>query len=479
MKNTAINPLVFLCLIFWCLKSDAQSPAKWTLEACIERAIEQSLQVRQAQVTMRQSEISLKESKLARLPDLGANTNGQWSFGRTIDLTTNTFSQDNRFNSSWSLNSGVPIYAGGQIHNSVLQSKADVFAAQADAKDMRFNIALMTANAYVGVLMADEQLENALRQKELTAAQLDQLDKFIDAGTRPRNARLDILAQLAQNEQLIVQQKNQLELSKLQLKQLLLMPPDEDIELDKPNIDAFMVTKQQRDFQAIFANALESQPSILAAEHRLRSAELGEKVAKGEGLPQLSLSASLQSFYSNQADRFAFFDPFIREIDGFLDNEPVLIGLPDQDPVFEDYSYLDQLDDNFGQNIGFNLNIPIYNRGRASIAQERARLQVINAELGDLQAKQDLQSNILEAMREEQAAHAVLDASQKSVEALEASYQNMQKSYELGAANTFDLATAKNNLDRAKIDVIRAKYQYVLWSLVVDFYNGKAITFDQ
>ena len=479
MKNANVKYTALSLLVFLCMNVQAQSPTKWTLEACIERAVQQSIQVRQAQVGTSQSEAALKQSRLARLPNLNANTNGQWSFGRTIDFTTNTFSQDNRFNNSWSLNSGLPLYMGGQLHNSVLQSKSNVMAAKADAKNMRYNIALMTANAYLSVLMAEEQLENGRSQKQLSEAQLEQLDKLIQAGTRPRNARLDLMAQIAQNDQLIVQQSNQVEFSKLQLKQLLFLPPEENIELDQPNIETFLVNRQQRDFQSIYQNALRTQPSIEAAGHRLRSAELAEKVAKGAGLPQLSLSASLQSYYSNQAKQISTFTPFIQEVKGFLNNEPATFGFPDMNPVLEDYSYMDQLDDNFGQSVGFNLNIPIYNRGNASVSQERARLQLISAELDELQAKQDLESDILEALREEQAALAVLEASQISVEALDAAYQNMQKSYELGAANTFDLTSAKNNLDRAKIDVIRAKYQYVLWSVVVDFYNGRSITLDQ
>ena len=79
-------------------------------------------------------------------------------FGRTIDPTTNSFNSQNITSNSLSLSGGIPVYSGGQIKNSIIQSRIDMEAIRFDAATASNTLALNVAANYLNVLLAEEQL---------------------------------------------------------------------------------------------------------------------------------------------------------------------------------------------------------------------------------------------------------------------------------------------------------------------------------
>ena len=226
-----------------------------------------------------------------------------------------------------------------------------------------------------------------------------------------------------------------------------------------------------------------TQPQIKAGELRMKSAEIGIDIAKAGYYPSVSLFGSLRSSYISNAKTVRAVGPEV-PIPAFnytldLNGVPTEIT-PYSQIDFEEnkIGYFSQMNDQFGQSVGLNVNIPIYNNGRTKIAEEQAELNIINTQVSNEQIKQQLKSSIQNAIADAKSAQKQLSANEKTVEALEAAYANTEKKFKLGSVNTFELTTAKNRLDQAEVDLIVAKYNYLYTVKIVEFYEGKKLRLD-
>ncbi len=458
------------------LAVQAQSPA-WSLEKCITYAQQNNLTLKLAEYDIRNAELDLEQDRFSRMPTLSANGRAGYQFGRTIDPTTNTFNNQRIGFNSYSLDASVSLYNGGAIHNSIQQSQVNARAARLDAKASSNDIALSVASTYLSILLAEEQLANAKKNLELTQEQLSQTDKLIDAGSLPENDRLDFLSQIAVNEQAIIEAENQVAIGYLNLKQLLQLPPEEQLQIVRPEfIEApEAVSPDVLNLDKVYLAALQTQPQVRSAELRVESAQFGEKIARSGFLPSLAVFANLNSNYSSAFSR-PITETLLVPQTVFIDGNPVVIEFESTVPVdFEQISYPDQLDQNFGQVVGVNLSIPIYSRNTNRINVERARVGALRAETASEQINQQLKTDVQRAIADTRASYNNYQAAQRAVEASAVAFENAEQRFDLGAINTLEYTTARNTLDRARTDAIRAKYQFIFNLKTVDFYLGKEL----
>lgn len=441
----------FACVL---MMSTSFAQETWSLEKCIKYAWQENINIKRAEIGVRNDELTKKGNRLSRLPNLNASVSGSFQYGRTIDPVTNSFNSLSIGANRYSLNAGVTIYNGSRINNLIKQAGYDIQASMADLAQTKNDISLTIANAYLNVLFAEEQLDAAKKRKELSESQLSQVDKLIRAGARPANARLEILATIARDDQSIIAQEN-LVLNGLQnLKNLLQLEPSKEIQLERPNTIAIVISEEDNPdvlrFSNLYNTSLSNQPFIKADENRIKSAAIGKDIARAGLLPSLSAFGGLNTNYSTRGKRL---------VNGALEDNP----------------YSNQIDENFGQNIGLSLSIPIYNNHRNLINMDRAELNMISNQYTAEINKQNLKNDIQTSLSNARAAKRTLAASERTVEASKAAFQNSEKQFQLGTINTFEYATAKNNLDQAEVDLIIAKYDYIFKLKVLDFYQGKKL----
>lgn len=473
MFRNLISPVVLL-LAFAPALSGQQA---WSLQECVDYATRNNLSIKQAQAQIRGAELTLKQSRFSRLPSLNSTVSGGTQFGRTIDPTTNSF--DNRqigFN-SYGLNFGVTAFAGNRINNSIRQGQLELTASKLDAAQIGNDISLNVATAYLNVLLSEEQLELARQRIGQSRFQLEQTEKLINAGARAANERLNALSQVALDEQALIQAENALELNYVTLKQLLQLDLSLEFKIQKPEItipadanpDGFAPLE-------VFSAALSRQPNIQAGDKRMESAVTGVQIAKAAYLPTLNFFGGMTTNFSSAS----------RKVDGYLtqnfkqtvllNGQQVVFEVPQQVPLLSENPYFNQLNQNFGQNLGVSMSIPIYNNHRNRVNVERAQLNVINREIVNEQLRQQLKTSIDRAIADARAAKRSYDAATTAVEASSASFRNAQTRYDVGAVNALELQTARNAMEQAKIDLVRARYQYIFNLKLVEFYQGKPLT---
>jgi outer membrane protein len=470
----------YTLLLLLLVAASAQAQEVWSLERCIQYAQDNNITIKQALANVRTAAISEKQAKASRLPNLNATASLGEQFGRTIDPTSNAFSTEATTFNSFGLNAGVNLFSGGLINHSVKQAKWDLQAAMASAERTANDLGLLIASSYLNILLSSEQLDNARKRVEQSQSQLNVTQKLIDAGSVPMADKFNLLAQVARDEQLVVQAQNTVDLAYLTLKQYLQLEPDFDLRIEKP--EALIPANANPDalsLSPLYQTALGTQAGIRAAGFQVKSAEEGVHIAKSGYYPSVSLFANLSTNYSSGfLDRFN--GRYIR-----TDTTPAtIISVNDNNVAIRQYidqfdypalKYGKQLDQNFGQGVGININIPIYQNGRTRLSVERARLNVLTAQMQQTQAQQTLKNDIQTALANARAARLQLEAAQKSFDATSIAFQNTEKRHALGAVNALDLTTAKNNRDIAENDLVVAKYDYLFKLKILDFYEGKQL----
>ena len=468
----------FILLLFGSLTM-VKAQNRWSLQKCVTYATENSLAIKQSIAQIRNAELTLKQNQLSRLPNLNAGVSGGYQFGRTIDPTTNSFALEGIGFNSYSLSTGIQVFGGGIIKHNILRSKYELEAGKLEAEATENNLGLQVAAAYLNVLLADEQLVIAKTRLLQSQNQLNQINRFIEVGARPINERYDFEAALALDQQALIEAENFLIRSNLILRQFLLIPDGTPFDIEKPEIKV----PEDVDVDGISANelfigAVDILPQVKAAEKRLQAANIGILQAKANLLPTLSLFASLRSNFSNQARTITGFDVTKVKQNVFINNIPVALEIEQNVPTFAKKEYFDQVSENFGQSLGLQLNIPIYNNRQVKINIERAKLGVISNEVAKEQARQQLRTEIEQTLTAVRASQRTLEAANLSLKAATAAFENAQKRYELGAINSLELNTARTNMERAKSDRIRSRFQHLFNLKQVDFYQGRPITLD-
>ncbi|WP_051295886.1 TolC family protein [Eisenibacter elegans] len=453
----------------------------WTLDQCVDYAYENNLSIRQSLLEVRNSQNTYTQSQWERGPALDANISQGWSFGRTVDPFSNQFvSQSFNFNNS-SLVLSWTIFAGGQIRHNIQQNNYSLTASQLNVEQVKYDVALNVATAYLNVLLNQELLNVAIKQREATQEQLDRTQKLFNAGSVAINQVVDLQAQLANDELNIVNAENQVLLSKLNLMQVMNLPAADDFDLaitTLPDIGRAEIYPQAP--AEIYVSAEQTWAGIKRTEMSIRSSEASVEAAQGRRYPTLSFSANLSSGYSSARTLFDQSISSQTQIIGVVDGtgQTVSTTVPVVDRVPRDYPFLQQYGDNFGQGFSFNLRIPIFNRRQISTGIQNSKLQVERNRLEAQNVRVQLRQNIEQSYNDARAATISYNAQRQQLEALQLAFETTERRFNAGAASAVDFNIAKINRDRAEADLVRAKYNHIFRQKVLDYYQNKPITLD-
>jgi outer membrane protein len=453
----------------------AQEP--WSLEKCIQYAMENNIQIKQSVLNTEYNENLLKQSKLGQIPSLNGSGNYSFSWGRALDQTTYQFTDDQQINSiSLGINSRVNLFSGLRVRNTILQNQLNLMASYEDVEVVKNDISLRIAAAYLNIMFNKELLSVTQSQLETTGQQVERTSKMVDAGKLARGNLLELQAQYASEELNLVNAENQLAISLLNLQQMLDLPIDTAFDVEIPEL-------ADPDADPIVINALEvyriaenSMPEIKGAELRMESSEHGLKIAKGGRSPQLYVSANFNTGYSD-----------IREqaVD-LIEDQQIPIGetasgesvftYPQDIPVYGAYPFFEQIRDNTSTGVGLGLSIPIFNGWQVSGNIANAKLALENAQLELQSEKLRLYATINQAYADAVAALKKFMASKQALVSMEESFKYTEKKFEVGLVNTVDYNISKIQLTRTQSDLLQAKYDFIFRIKILNFYKGEPIT---
>lgn len=452
--------LILIILLIFANQAFSQKK-EWTLQECITYALENNIQIKQQSIQTQYQKNALDLAKFRMLPTINGTASHNYSFGRALDQTTYQYTDNEKIVSdNFYIGSSLILFNGLQTLNGIKAGRYDLLASQEDLKTIRDNIALSVALDYLQILLNMEIVSATESQLQTTLEQIEKTRKLVDAGSVARGNLLQIEAQAAQEELQLINIRNMLETSILNITQLLELPSPEGFAIVVPEIPLDTNTVVSGSIAEIFQTAVGSRPEVKSSEYKLYASEYDLKIAKGGRSPRLSLSNSFSTGYSDIRQKLLGLDP--------------VTG-----PIYGKYSFADQVNDNINYGIGFSLNVPILNGWQVNKNIANSRLGVENSRYALEGAKKQLYKNIQQAYADASAAMKKYAASLKAVTSTEESFRYTEQKFNVGMVTPVDYNAAKTQLLNAQSDMAQSKYEFIFKSKVLDFYRGVPLNLNQ
>ncbi|MDE6351691.1 MAG: TolC family protein [Muribaculaceae bacterium] len=409
---------------------------KWSLDSCINYAIEHNLTVKARELDRMSGEYDITEAQDRFLPSLSASAGQSFNFGRGL-TSENTYANRNTKNFQWGVNMSLPLFQGLSATRQLKYARINYRSLLLQIESAKDDITLNVISQYLQVLAYSEMLKNAQEQVELSDYELKRQEALAEAG---KIAEIDVLqarSQLANDRQNYTDTENNLAIARLDLAQMLNLPSPENFDIEPiQTLDPVIMSPDD-----VYMSAMSSNNSIKSAKNDIEAAQAGVSLAKSGYLPHLSFTAGIGSSYYN------------------------ISGI-------ENPSFSRQMRDNLNKSIGFSLSVPIFDAFSTRNSVRKARIRELSAAL-QLENRtttlyQEIQQAYYRATGARQKYLTGIETESIAREALDA----IKGKYEMGRSTPTEFEQAKVQYQQASINRIQSHYEYILRTRILDFYGS-------
>lgn len=432
---------ITLTLAALALAGSIRAQQGWTLDRCIDYALENNIQIRQSDIAAQTRDVDLNTARSNRLPGVSASASQSWSFGRSLTID-NTYANTNTASTSFNIGADMTLFAGGRVSGNIHNAQLGLEAAKADLERIKDDVRVQVAQAFIQIVYNRSILDVARNQVTIDSMQVERLDALAAIGKASSAEVASQRATLAQSQLSVTQAQNNLSMSILTLTQLLELPSPEGFDVIQPDADAIEFSIPDSPEQ-IYAQALDIKPAVKSEEIRLQQASNSIDIAKGGYYPTLSLSAGAGTGYYTSSNRTS-------------DN------------------FGSQMKNNFGPHVGLNLSIPIFSRNNNRNSVRSAQLNMMNQEMQLDNVKKQLYKEIQQAYYNTVSSKSRYESSQEVQTSAQESFELMQAKYEGGKASITEFNESKNRLVTAQADVIKYRYEYLFNTALLEFYRNSS-----
>ena len=476
MKRTATFILCTGVFLLAGQAIQAQTPQTLSLKQAVETAIDNNLQVRQAEYQAESDKVLYQQAKGNQLPFISGNINHGINQGRSIDPYTNTYADQQINFANYSINTSVVIWNGSSIRNNIKQNELNSKASEMDWQQAKENITINVILAYLQVLSNQEQLTIAKKQVEVSRNQVERLKILNAEGAIMPSDLYDLKALLAGDELNVLTVRTNLENAKLSLAQLMNVQYNTNIQLENIGEQASPVLYDGTP-DNIYQLASQQLAYVKAAELRNQSASRRVLATKGRFLPTLSFNGGLGSNYSSVANRLDLIGTSDMPTNGYVtvSGTKVPVFSPQSTYHSQTITYGSQLSNNLNSSLGIGLSIPILNGLLAKSNYRQARIIEKRTAFEAQTAKTVLRQAVDQAYVNMNAAFEKYQTLSRQLEDFTNSFKAAEVRFNAGVKSSVEYLLAKNNMDRANANFVAAKYDYLLRSKVLDFYQSKPL----
>jgi len=411
-------------------------PAQWTLQQCFDYALKNNIQLNSLRLSRMSSEQDLLLSRAAKLPNLTGTVSQDLNGGKSITAAGGSSYRVNT-TGNYGVNSNVTLFQGGYLNNDIKQKNLLTQIAGLNVATQINDITVLITQAYLNILLAKENIVYVKDVVATSEAQVKQGQQQYDVGSMALIGLVQLQAQLANDRYTLINAENQHRQNKLILKQLLQLPSSYNFEIQEP--DTLISNNRLYALQETQDSALANRPEIKSSELGIEVSNLDLAKAKAGYLPTLTAGGSLGSSYVSGGAGSAYFK---------------------------------QMDDNFYQQIGITLSVPIFTRRVVKTNVEKAKIEVDQSKLVLKDTKTNLTQTIEQAYINVLNAQSQYDAAVEQLKYSQEGYRIASEQLKVGAANVVVFLQQKNLYIQALQSYIQAKYNAALNIRIYDFYRG-------
>ena len=426
-------------------QNEVATPAQWDLQSCIDYALQQNITIRKNRVNAESTQIDVKTAKAALFPSLSFST-GQNMVNRPYQESSNTVSgseiirstSKTSYNGNYGLNASWTIYNGNKRLNTIKQEKLNNQVAGLEVATSENSIQESIAQTYIQILYAAESVKVNENTLQVSIAQRDRGQELLNAGSIAKSDFAQLEAQVSTDRYQLVTAQATLQDYKLQLKQLLELDGENEMNIYLPSLSDNSVLSPLPTKKDVYANALAIRPEIEASKLNVEASELGIDIAKAGYLPSVSLSAGIGTNHTSGSD----------------------------------FTFGEQMKNGWNNSIGLSVSVPIFNNRQTKSAVQKAVLQRETSMLSLLDEQKALYKTIEGLWLDANSAQQRYIAANEKLKSTQISYDLISEQFDMGMKNTVELLTEKNNLLQAQQEQLQAKYLAILNAQLLKFYQG-------
>ena len=430
-------------------QADSNLLAQWDLQKCIDYALQQNITIRKNRLNTESTEVDVKTAKASLFPSLSASVS-QRIVNRPNSETNTIINGDNitssqsktSYNGTYGIDANWTLYNGSKRLNTLKQQRLNNRIAELNVAQSENSIEESITQVYVQILYAAEAVKVNKSTLEVSKAEYERAQALFAAGSIAKSDLAQLEAQVSTDKYQVVTAQATLQDYKLQLKQLLELDGEEEMNLYIPALNDENVLSPLPAKTDVFHAALTIRPEIEASKLDVKASELDIDIARSGYIPTLSLSAGIGSTNANGSD----------------------------------FTFGEQIKQNWNNSLGLTVSIPIFNNRQTKSAIQKAKLQKQTSELSLLDEQKTLYKTIEGLWLDANSAQQRYVAAVEKLKSTQTSYDLIQEQFNLGMKNTVELLTEKNNLLNAQQETLQAKYMAILNTQLLKFYQGEKIT---
>jgi outer membrane protein len=425
-------------------------PDQWTLQDCIDYALQQNITIQQNRLQAVSAEIDVQNAKADFLPSVSASVSQNVSYRPNAQTTmmvmgseVKTSNNKTSYNGNYGLSANWTVFNGKRI-NTLKQQKLNSEAADLDVAQSENNIIQQITQVYIQILYAAESIKVNEANLAVSEANAERGKQLFEAGSSSKADYAQLASQVSQDRYQLVNSEAQLQNYKLQLKQLLEIEGEEEMNLYLPTLNDEDVLIPLPSKTDVYNAALELRPEIKSSKLDVEAADLNIKVAKAGYLPTISMNGNINSNNMNGSGK----------------------------------GFGTQISDNWSNSIGVSVSIPIYDKRQTKSQIQKARIQKQNSELSLQSQQKTLYSNIEGLWLDANTAQQQYIAAKDQLNSAQTSFDLVQEQFNLGMKNTVELLREQTTLLSAQNTLLQAKYMAIMNQQLLRFYGGESIMID-
>lgn len=429
----------------------AQDKISWTLDECISYALENNISLKRQELGTELNKKDFEQSKLNALPNLNGQIQHNMGSGRLLDEGTYEWVNTDLRQGNLGLASNITLFNGLVGYNTIRMMKANYLTSLENLELFENNLLLQVMTAYLDLLRKAELYDIAVEKVKITELQVERMEMIMQVGNASEGELLEVKAQSSNEGYNMILAKNQVDVARLALTQLLNLPSDESFEVIQPQIPEPNAL-QMPDLDVVYQAAVSILPQIKSAEYTIDYYDRNLAVSRGALSPEVFARAFYNSNYNNL--------------------------LPNPRNISEVYPFNEQIVDNRYSQLSVGITIPIFNKwqGRTGISKAKINLQDARYNLED--SKQQLLKEIQQYYTDAKASLENYNAASEILANSEEAYRYAEEKFKVGMATALELAEARNRLFASRSEMVSAKYVFVFYLKILDFYQGNEISFE-
>ena len=438
MKRTVITAIILLWAGIMLRAEEGTVSAPMTLQECLVYARDHSSVNLQNRYSYEQQRIALQNSAMQFLPYISASANANLSFGRGIDPETNTYGTKQNLGTSFGLSMSLPLFDGLVNINNYKMNKSYVRTSQTTAQMRADEVSLAVIRAFYNVVYCKELVRQVQLALEVAQENLRQTRRQEQMGLKSRADVDEMSATVADNEYQLVNQQNLLDIARLDLKAAMSWPVEREIE-----IDGRLQSVSEENTYSCDINLMELPAAKIAGE-KLHQRKLAVRIARGNLIPGISLSAGMSTSYYKTLNMHYAAAPFHR-----------------------------QFRDNIGKSISTGISIPLFGRLSKYNSLKNSKLSYKIEQAAYDETMRNLTTEMMKLVMNLEGARKEYLSSISRLTAVESAHAANQRKYELGKISALELSTSSSRLAQARATLTGKQIQLLIQKMQYDYYNGK------